>query len=255
MLRKENKFSQGFTLIELSIVLVIIGLLVGGVMTGQSLVRQAKFRAMLKEQDDVQQAMNIFRMQYNALPGDFNNAFAYWGQKCADDAERCNGNGDRKITIEGVDPQAMEGYRFWQHLNLAGMYPGAFSGEGDGTGATAGTGTIGVNIPASKLKGVGMTAGYESAARHYTTATTHVGNLLIFGGMVQGDIADKPQFSAADAYHVDAKTDDGNPLAGHALSLGSAGNGDADCVDTTTLPNSYNLDSTEAVPCGIAVTF
>lgn len=255
MTYKKNKNIQGFTLIELSIVLVIIGLLIGGVMTGQSLVKQAKFRAMLKEQDDVQQAMNIFRMQYNALPGDFNNGFAYWGQKCADSEDKCNGNGDRKVTIEGTDPQAMEGYRFWQHLNLAGMYPGAFTGEGDGTGATAKKGTISVNIPASKLKGIGMTAIYESADVHYTTATTHVGNLLIFGGMVEDDIANQTEFSATDAYQVDTKTDDGNPLTGHVLSMGTEGNSDIDCVDTTTTPVAYNLDSTDATPCAVAVTF
>lgn len=252
---RRHRATEGFTLIELSIVLVIIGLLVGGVMTGQNLVKQAKFRAMIKEQDDVQQAINIFRVQYNAFPGDFNNAFAYWSQKCGSTAEKCNGNGDRKITISGTDADRMEGYRFWQHLNLAGIYPGAFTGVGGGAGATAVAGTIGVNIPGSKLKGIGMTAIYESAADHQTSATTHTGNVLMFGGMVPNAIASGTQFSAPDAYQVDTKTDDGNPLTGHVLSIGTTGSGDADCVDNTLSPATYNLDATDATPCGVAVTF
>jgi prepilin-type N-terminal cleavage/methylation domain-containing protein len=247
--------SQGFTLIELSIVLVIIGLLVGGVMAGQSLVKQAKFRAAIGEQEAVQGALNAFRMQYNGFPGDFNNGFAYWGQNCASTVSKCNGNGDRKITIAGNDPEELEGYRFWQHLNLAGMYPGAFTGVGNGNGTEATTGTVNVNIPASKMKGMGMTVVYESPDAHYTTETTHTGNILMYGGQVAGSIANKTEFSAADAYQMDSKADDGDPLVGHVLSIGTAGNGDADCVDNSVEPNMYNLDAMDPTPCGIAVVF
>lgn len=253
--KRFNAVSKGFTLIELSIVLVIIGLLVGGVMTGQNLIKQAKFRAVISEQNTVQEAINTFRIQYNAFPGDFNNGFAYWGGNCATTAEKCNGNGDRKITIAGSDPEALEGYRFWQHLNLANMYPGAYTGIGNGTGAASITGTVNVNIPASKMKGMGMTVVFESPEAPQTTLGTHTGNLLIFGGQVPNAIASGTEFSAPDAYQMDVKADDGSPLVGNTLSIGTAGNVEDNCVDNTVEPAAYNLDATDATPCGIAVVF
>jgi prepilin-type N-terminal cleavage/methylation domain-containing protein len=247
--------SSGFTLIELSIVLVIIGLLVGGVMTGQNLIKQAKFRAVINEQNTVQEAINTFRIQYNAFPGDFNQGYSYWSTNCADTANKCNGNGDRKITITGADPEELEGYRFWQHLNLAGMYPGAYTGVGNGTGTSAIAGTVNVNIPASKMKGMGLTVIYESPELPQTTSGTHSGNLLIFGGQVVNSIANGTDFTAADAYQMDVKADDGSPLVGHILSIGTAGNAEDNCVDNTQEPAAYNLDAIDPAPCGIAVVF
>ncbi len=42
-----SNLKMGFTLIELSIVIVIIGLIVAGIIGGQSLVRQAKVRPII----------------------------------------------------------------------------------------------------------------------------------------------------------------------------------------------------------------
>ncbi|MGB1540395.1 MAG: prepilin-type N-terminal cleavage/methylation domain-containing protein, partial [Rickettsiales bacterium] len=64
----------GFSLVELSIVLVILGLLTGGILGGQSLIRAAELRSVSKEYEKYQTAINIFKDKYFALPGDFNNA-------------------------------------------------------------------------------------------------------------------------------------------------------------------------------------
>ena len=61
---------EGFTLIELSIVLVIIGLIVGGVLTGQSLISAAEVRAQISQIEKYNSAVNTFRSKFNALPGD-----------------------------------------------------------------------------------------------------------------------------------------------------------------------------------------
>ena len=61
---------RGFTLVELSIVLVILGLLVGGVLSGQSLIRAAELRAVSTEHSKFVTAMNSFRDKYFAAPGD-----------------------------------------------------------------------------------------------------------------------------------------------------------------------------------------
>lgn len=60
----------GFTLLELSIVLIIIGLLVGGVLVGRSLIRAAELRATITQIEQLQTAVRTFQEKYNALPGD-----------------------------------------------------------------------------------------------------------------------------------------------------------------------------------------
>ena len=73
------KKDLGFTLVELSIVIVIIGLIVGGVTAGQSLVEAAKMQSQISELRKYEVAFNIFKLEYDAIPGDFSQASDYWG--------------------------------------------------------------------------------------------------------------------------------------------------------------------------------
>ena len=67
---------KGFTLIELSIVLVIIGLIAGGVLIGRDLINAAAIRAQISQIEKIQTAVNTFRGKFNALPGDMGTAIA-----------------------------------------------------------------------------------------------------------------------------------------------------------------------------------
>ena len=98
--------ASGFSLVELSIVLVILGLLVGGVLTGQSLIRAAELRSVTTEYGKYSTAIRAFKDKYFALPGDMTNAIAFWGPApdCADTAttagtgtQTCNGDGNNNI--------------------------------------------------------------------------------------------------------------------------------------------------------------
>jgi prepilin-type N-terminal cleavage/methylation domain-containing protein len=102
---------KGFTLVELSIVLVIIGLIVGGVVGGQSLIESAKRNSVVAEVQGMKMHINAFDLQYDALPGDFTEATDYWGT----DNQNVNGDGDWQIewTLPG------ETYRAFQHIALA----------------------------------------------------------------------------------------------------------------------------------------
>lgn len=100
---------RGFSLVELSIVLVILGLLTGGILAGQSLIRAAELRSVITTTDRYQAAVYSFRDKYFALPGDMRNATSFWGDQatgpsaCADAGitdgtpGTCNGNGDGLI--------------------------------------------------------------------------------------------------------------------------------------------------------------
>src|SRR5262249_17476276 len=146
---------KGFSLIELSIVLVILGLLVGGIMAGQSLIRASEIRSISSEYDRYRTASYAFRDKYFAFPGDIANATDIWGKDttsayaCATASGSaaspgtCNGNGDG--FIGSVNVGGAEGVRAWQQLALAGLIEGGYNGL---NGSVL---SIGTNVPASKL--------------------------------------------------------------------------------------------------------
>ena len=132
---------SAFTLIELSIVLVIIGLLVGGVMAGAHLINAAKLHRIGSTVEQYRTAVLTFKSKYNGLPGDLSNATAFWGtnpEGCPNSwgaagpyvTGTCNGNGNGIIGpsvlwTNDVPPTA-EWARFWHHLSNAGLIPGTY---------------------------------------------------------------------------------------------------------------------------------
>ncbi len=118
MLKKNRKLEKGFSLIELSMVLVVIALVTAGIMGGKYLIRSAEVNGMVAEVHYYKSAINTFEYNYNALPGDMRNAYEFWGAECDASVSACNGNGDGKIAYGNEDGMA------WQHLQLAG-YLGA----------------------------------------------------------------------------------------------------------------------------------
>lgn len=111
---------HGFTLVELSIVLVIIGLLVGGVTAGSSLIRSTELKSFADDVVEYELATAAFKLKYNALPGDINKASRYWPAECLDNGSNtCNGDGDGFIEATGNETG-----RYWQHLKLGEMING-----------------------------------------------------------------------------------------------------------------------------------
>jgi prepilin-type N-terminal cleavage/methylation domain-containing protein len=76
---EKTNYKSGFTLVELSIVLMIIGLLVSGILVGKDMIRAAELRSITSEKDQFQTAVNLFKNKYLGLPGDLSNATAFWG--------------------------------------------------------------------------------------------------------------------------------------------------------------------------------
>ncbi len=116
------KKQSGFTLIELAIVLVIIGLLLGGVLKGQELINSAKVKNMASDFKNVQVYIYGYQDKYKALPGDDRAANANHGGTNAT-TDGTVGNG----VIEGAwdsTTVTQESALFWQHVRLAGLASG-----------------------------------------------------------------------------------------------------------------------------------
>lgn len=153
---------QGFTLVELSIVIIIVGLIIAGISAGTALIETARLNAIINSQSGLQTSTMTFRMRYQTLPGDFNAASSFWpSANCVAgdtnlDVTKCDGNYDGKL--EGPTSSAeyrAEGTRFFQHLANAGMIAGSSSYVGG-----AGDFVIGVNAFPSAIDGAGFYARY-----------------------------------------------------------------------------------------------
>ena len=109
---------RGFTLVEIAIVLVIIGLLLGGILKGQEMIVQAKIKNVVSDLNGVTAAVSSYQNRYRALPGDDKSANARW--------TLTNQQGDGNGTISGkynTSTASDESALFWLHLRLAG-FPG-----------------------------------------------------------------------------------------------------------------------------------
>lgn len=126
------KSQNGFTLVELAIALMVIGLLIGGVLKGQELIENAKITATIRQIKAYDAAAMIFRNTYGALPGDIKRPNRI--PNCTNDNDMiCGtaGNGNGKILESDTDPMQIELYNFFPHLTKAGMIQGPEGGTLD----------------------------------------------------------------------------------------------------------------------------
>ena len=196
VLRQRSR--EGFTLMELSIVLVIIGLLVGGIMVGKEMIRSSQLQSILKDLDKYNAAILVFKDKYKFLPGDLPNATQFWGvAHNANDGTNhtstcfsgsrlapigstltCNGNGNGAISgpvdDSGADCQNQnlviaitcdnEPFAVWHQLANAGLVGGTYISSISGADQTWPNwvrGVPGGNMPSSSFNSK------EGFALHY----------------------------------------------------------------------------------------
>jgi prepilin-type N-terminal cleavage/methylation domain-containing protein len=125
MRRKQS----GFTLIEIAIVLVIIGLLLGGVLKGQELIQNARVRNMIAQQDGIKAAFFSFQDRYRGVPGDYPSNLAIQnipGMSAATCAPvNCGGDGNGQIGAATAEPIIA-----WMQLSFAGFITGNYVTNG-----------------------------------------------------------------------------------------------------------------------------
>lgn len=255
---------HAFSLVEIAIVLVVIGLLSGGILVGQGFVANSKMKSVTVDMQQFSSATQQFITQYNALPGDMATATRIWGvaggstgfdSTCFDtfstDAKTCNGNGDRIIGM-GSAVDIHERFRFWQHLTNAGFLDRQFTGRPvtSGTNQTE----LGVNVPDSKYKDSGYSSISERTPSLLTTVyfnTIAPDNILLFGKQIGGTDTIGPVLTPEQAYEMDTKMDDGIPGYG-LLQVNRQGGGVAPNCATTADANSAAYDlARDSIECNL----
>lgn len=210
---------NGFSLVELSISLVIIGLLTAGAVGIGALVEQARLRSITTGIEKMKTALNTFTATNGALPGDMAAAHAIWGNKCATIAAECNGDGNGQIETT-ASLQDNEGHRAFQHLTLAGAYEGSFSGIS--TVATNQS-DIGINVPAVYDGSVGLYIHHGTFNGLYSSPLHYLG----IGGFRATTINTSAWIDSQSAQLLDVKIDDGISDTGNFIAgqgIGATGN-------------------------------
>jgi len=243
---------NGFSLVELSIVLAIIGLLTGGILVGQSLIRSSQMQAVLTEYQNYKDAALAFRDQYDGLPGDLFDATSTWGLQttasgCTSNAGiatastpgACDGNGNGQITIAGTAGNAGEYAQFWRQLANADQIQGTYTGLSTATGG--GHVQVGTNGPTSKLDNAGWSIVWvDSRTSASTTYFDGIyGNQFTFGFTSGTAENDGPALKPEELWNLDKKIDDG--LAGAGVVMTRKASARANCAVNDTVTSPYDL--------------
>lgn len=266
----------GFTLVEMSVVLAVIGMLIGGVFAGQSLLDRSRLAGVMKDLSQYRTAYYSFLTQYKAMPGDMPDATEYWGSDTSSSCtnspvagdrvvkkETCNGNGSNSIMYNASPAMItcnlticnqIEAPRAWQHLANAGYVDLTVTGVGTSTGP--GILGAGQNAPTTPFSAV--TTGFFTLGTMDSTKASNMGvfpgnygTMLAYGAVNAISIMPTMAFlTPQQLLNMDSKIDDGLPGTGALRPRYSAG----DCTTTNVVSTArYDLSKT-STECGILYT-
>lgn len=228
---KSRSIENGFSVLELAFLLLVIGLLFGGITTGRELIVSAKARSLINQQEELRMAFFSFQDRFQFPPGDYSEAIRNIG------ATR-NGDGDGRI--EGSREGGTENILAWEHLSRAGLISDRFTYSASAPYDNA--------VPRNPF-GPHLDLAFDNWYGSPANAPPKIHNIKTGNGI-----------AAAILREVDLKIDDNNALTGKFLfsnfaSVGAAppalGDGPACVSDNAVDRGAWNgASSTSAEDCG-----
>jgi prepilin-type N-terminal cleavage/methylation domain-containing protein len=215
---------SGFTLIEIAIVLVIIGLLLGGILKGQELINSARVKNLAADFRNVPMFIYGYQDKFRTLPGDDPAVAAHLGTDGVQATTPTGTQGNGVIESPWNSTTSTdESYLFWQQVRLAGLAPGVTTPGADGYLPTnASGGTIGIQSGTTDIEKTPITGADDKAIR---------GAYIICSTGILGKFVKQ-----LDIQMDDGETDSGSmmatPTTGYAI--GNAATATADIDDATT---------------------
>jgi len=212
-------YNRGFTLIEVAIVLVIIGLLLAGVLKGQELINNAKAKAYATDFRNIPIMLHAYQDRFKALPGDDAQVTIHFpGATLATTPAGTVGNG----VINGAwdtNTDSDESCLFWQHVRLAGLAPGSAT-----VSCAPGSNYLPQNTNGGQV-------GIQSNIGFTTMTGTMNGSYIICSKNIPGNFV----------LELDAMLDDGNPATGSVRAIRASNAGGA--PDTVASVQANPADS------------
>lgn len=256
---------SGFTLLEMTIVIAFIGLLIGGLIGGKSMIRQSQVQSVITDFTNYKNAYNQFKQKYEGVPGDLADATDFWGSAggtgkdvaCYDvyktGQATCNGDGNGVVTgvVLGTHQTYAERFLFWQHLANAGLITGSYLGRTDDVNginlAPDYSLSLSRNIPSSRIDASFWDVWSYTDVTIETWALTNTkmnSNFLYLGSVSASGVLSTKEMLA-----IDSKYDDGKPGFGQIST-----NRDACATTTDAATAEYTVTDSEA-RCALRIYF